>query len=179
MSIIRSMSSLEGVAKEPDAAQGAESAWLRALGARLRAARLSMRVSAAAAAQSAGVSRPTWHRMEAGSPGVSAGAYARALDALGIASVAALGLLESTDTGSQGVADRRSRSTIPTRIRVGDWPELSALCWSLQPDTMLTPREAFLVYERNARRLSSQALGDEERALIEDLRTGLADAVHS
>ncbi|MSW44212.1 MAG: helix-turn-helix domain-containing protein [Actinobacteria bacterium] len=57
----------------------AEDRWLRALGTRLRDTRTALRVSSTSAAQSAGVSRMTWHRMESGSPNVSAGAYAAVL----------------------------------------------------------------------------------------------------
>jgi transcriptional regulator with XRE-family HTH domain len=164
-----------------DVPNGADVAWLRALGARLRQGRLAMRVTATAAAQAAGVSRPTWHRMEAGAPGVAAGSYARALDALGLA-----GLEAATDQTTDGGASSGGRTdagarpagTIPTRIRVGDWPELAALSWSLKPDTLLTPREALAVYERNGRHLAVAKLGEAEQALIEDLRTGLADDVH-
>ena len=146
---------------------GADSRWLHALGARLREARLAWGISATAAAQAAGVSRMTWHRMEAGSPSVAAGAYARALDAVGIA-----------DVEPSEAAVSRPAGMIPTRIRVGDWPELAALGWSLQPDTVLTPREALAVYERNGRHLDLAKVSDAERALIEDLREGLADGVH-
>ena len=144
-----------------------ESRWLVALGKRLRSARRDIRVSATAAAQAAGVSRVTWHRMEAGSPSVSAGAYARALDVLGIG-----------DFPPTSPASERPRATIPVRIRIGDWPELTALAWSLQPDTLLTPREALAVYEREARHLDQATLTEGEQTLIENLRLALADDVH-
>jgi len=147
---------------------GADSRWLQALGVRLREARVALRVSATAAAQAAGVSRMTWHRMEAGSPSVSAGAYARALDAVGIVDV----------EQSEGAATRPV-GMIPTRIRIGDWPELAALGWSLQPDTVLTPREALDVYERSSRHLDLAKVSEAERLLIEDLREGLADGVRT
>ncbi|MDP1877119.1 MAG: helix-turn-helix domain-containing protein [Actinomycetota bacterium] len=142
--------------------------WLKALGQRLRAARKALGVSAVAAAQAAGVSRVTWHRMEAGAPGVAAGSYARALDALGLAD------LDQAD----GVASVRAPRSIPTRITVGDYPELRALAWSLQPGTQLTPRQVLDLYDTNARYLDAAALTDAERTLIEDLREALADDVH-
>jgi transcriptional regulator with XRE-family HTH domain len=154
---------------EDGAPPTADVQWLRALGQRLREARKAMGVSAIAAAQAAGVSRVTWHRMEAGAPGVAAGSYARALDALGLAQGLAAG---RAPTG-------RTPGSIPTRIKVGDYPELRAIAWSLQPETLLTPHQALTLYERNARHLEAAALTDAERTLIADLREGLADDVHS
>lgn len=142
--------------------------WLQALGARIRETRKSLRVSTTAAAEAAGVSRVTWHRIEAASPSVSIGAFARALDALGIAE------LDSSESPRN-----RAPGTIPTRIRIGDWPELSALAWSVQPDTLVTPREALGLYERNIRHLDVSRLTEPERALLEDLREGLADDFHA
>lgn len=139
--------------------------WLETLGQRLRKTRSELRVSATSAADAAGVSRVTWHRMEAGSPSVSAGAYAKALDVLGIA-----------DVGAEE-SPARPVGTIPTRIRVGDWPELSALAWSLQPDALLSPKEALAVYERNGRHLDAARLTEAERQLLDDLQAGLADVV--
>lgn len=53
---------------------------LKQLGHRLRVARLRRRDTAEAVAQRIGVSRSTYKRMEAGSEGVSIGAYFEALD---------------------------------------------------------------------------------------------------
>ncbi len=142
--------------------------WLLALGERLRRARKALGVSAVAAAQAAGVSRVTWHRMESGAPGVAAGSYARALDALG--------LVVDLNKDPEPVA--RPRRTIPVRIIVGDYPQLQALAWSLETDTSLTPREALSLYERNSRHLDTSTLSDTERTLLEDLREALVDDVH-
>lgn len=142
--------------------------WLQALGQRMRAARKALGVSAIAAAQAAGVSRVTWHRMEAGAPGVAAGSYARALDALGLADI----------NEAAGAPPARAPGSIPTRITVGDYPELRALAWSLQPGTQLTARQVLGLYDSNARHLEATALTDAERTLIEDLREALADDVH-
>ena len=147
-----------------------DNAWLIRLGASLRQARLALGVSATAAAQASGVSRPTWHRMESGAPGVSAGAYARALDSLGLATSTMGDVVDSA-------AGTRPEGTIPTRIRIGDWPQLAAVAWSLQPDTLVTPRQALDIYERNRRHLVEADLSDDESALIRDLRDALADDV--
>ena len=154
--------------RDPGVVEAAGERWLRALGARLRDTRLTLRVSVTAAAEAAGVSRVTWHRMEAGSASVSAGAYARALDALGI-----------VEDHPFGQPEGRPAGAIPVRIRVGDWPELSALAWSMRPDTLLTPLEALSLYERNGRHLDEATISADERALIDDLRLGLADGVQA
>ena len=143
--------------------------WLRALGTLLCESRQTLGVSAVAAAQAAGVSRVTWHRMEAGAPGVAAGSYARALDTLGLA--------EDVATGR--APTERTPGSIPTRIKVGDYPQLRALGWSLQPETLLTPRQALALYDRNDRLLETAALTEDERALIDDLREALADDIRS
>ena len=74
-------------------------------------------------------------------------------------------------------AGTRPEGTIPTRIRIGDWPQLAAVAWSLQPDTLVTPRQALDIYERNRRHLVEADLSDDESALIRDLRDALADDV--
>lgn len=142
--------------------------WLTGLGQRIRAARKAMGVSATSAAVAAGVSRVTWHRMEAGAPGVAIGSYARALAALDMTDL---------DVPPDAPADRTS-GWIPTRITVGDYPELRALAWSLQPDTQLTARQVLDLYDSAARHLDIASLTPAERTLIDDLREALADDVH-
>jgi hypothetical protein len=85
-----------------------------------------------------------------------------------------LGLVSAV---TAGVDPTLPAAVIPIRIRVGDYPELSALAWSLQPDTQVTPRQALDLYERNGRYLRTEDLTDVERTLIENLREGLADDV--
>lgn len=57
---------------------------LASLGAAIRARRKQLRVSATAAAEAAGLSRVTLHRIERGEPSVAMGLYQRALGALGL-----------------------------------------------------------------------------------------------
>lgn len=57
---------------------------LRALGGRVRAARLRRAYSAETVAQRAGISRSTLVRVERGDPAVALGIYARVLQALGL-----------------------------------------------------------------------------------------------
>lgn len=57
---------------------------LDALGQQIRAHRKSLRISATTAAEAAGMSRVTLHRIENGEPSVTMGAYLNAMAALGL-----------------------------------------------------------------------------------------------
>jgi transcriptional regulator with XRE-family HTH domain len=57
---------------------------LSGLGERLRLARLRRRLSNAAVAQRAGISRSTLYKVEAGDPGATLGSYLRVLAVLGL-----------------------------------------------------------------------------------------------
>lgn len=130
---------------------------LRVLGAHLRSARKAQRVSAVAAAEAAGMSRVTLHRIEAGEPGVSIGHWLALAEALG------LGLAL---TGRGGVAP------LPPTLRLEDYPALRQLAWQTPGLEVVTPAEALALYERNWRHVDQAALQDHERALI----ARLADA---
>lgn len=58
---------------------------MRELGENLRLARLRRRLGARLVAERAGISRPTLHRIEQGSPSVAMGSYFAVLNALGLA----------------------------------------------------------------------------------------------
>jgi len=58
---------------------------LERAGERMRLARLRRRLTTAMVCERAGISRPTLRAIEAGDPGVSIGAYAKVLNALGLA----------------------------------------------------------------------------------------------
>ena len=58
---------------------------LERVGEHIRLARLRRRLTTAMVCERAGISRPTLLAIEAGDPGVSIGAYARVLNALGLA----------------------------------------------------------------------------------------------
>ena len=58
---------------------------LSAIGAQIRAQRKALHISATVAAEAAGMSRITLHRIENGEPSVTMGAYLNALAALGMA----------------------------------------------------------------------------------------------
>lgn len=57
---------------------------MRALGERLRVARLRRRISTILMAERVGVSRDTLHRLEQGDPNIALGTYARILRVLGL-----------------------------------------------------------------------------------------------
>jgi transcriptional regulator with XRE-family HTH domain len=146
-------------APTPDAAATTR---LGALGRGIRTRRKALGVSAQAAAEAAGMSRVTWHRIEGGEPSVTMGAYLNALGALG---------LEIQVAGPTPAAATRPEAVpLPKRIALADYPELRRLAWHVPGLQELTPAEAFNLYERNWRHLDAEALGPKERALIDALR---------
>lgn len=144
---------------------------LRALGQRIRAQRKALKVNATVAAEAAGMSRVTWHRIEKGQASVTMGAWLNALVVVGLD----FGILEpggNEQTGKQG--------WIPARIRLADYPQLQQLAWHVRDTATLSPREALDIYERNIRHLDRNALTPDEAALLEALRLGFAhDAVQT
>lgn len=132
---------------------------LTALGARIRAQREAQKVSATAAAEAAGMSRVTLHRIERGEPSVTMGAYLSAIDAVGL-------LLELADPGAPRQPDK---SAVPASLRLDDFPQLKALAWQLEGATTLSPAQALSLYERNWRHIDMAALQPGERALIDGL----------
>lgn len=149
-------------------------AQLQALGEQLRARRKALRVSSTAAAEAAGMSRVTLHRIEKGEPSVAGGAWAHAVAALGMtlqvrnadASEAANALTPPADLAQW----------IPVRVRLADFPQLKALAWQVHGTDTLSPMEALGIYERNARHLDTAAMSPAEQALLQALRTGLGGA---
>ena len=128
---------------------------LALLGERIRAARKRQRVTAVAAAQAAGISRVTLHRIERGEPTVAVGAW--------IAIATALGLAFDLRDASRSPGEAK----LPKRIRLRDFPELKKLAWQLHGVDALSPREALELYERNWRHVDRAALSAEEAALID------------
>ena len=87
------------------------------LGARIRAARKQQGVSASTAAQAAGMSRSTWHRIEAGEPSVTLGAFLSAAAAVGLQPL---------------LQEAQAPAAAPRAIRLGDYPGLRALALAAQ-----------------------------------------------
>lgn len=144
---------------------------LQALGVTIRGQRKQLRVSAAIAAESAGMSRTTWHRIEQGNPAVTMGAYLQALSVLGLT-------LDLQQTGVDKPQVQSNKSGwIPTRIALTDYPQLQQLAWHVRGSEAfnLSPREALDIYERHGRHLDSAAMSEEERELLVGLRTVLGN----
>ncbi len=143
----------------------------RELGILIRAQRKQLGVSAVATAEAAGLSRVTLHRIETGEPSVSIAAWMAVLDALGLR----MDLREASARnrvrpGHSAVAKhqpKRGKSgALPTSIRLADFPQLKRLSWHLQDTHVLTPRQAFDLYERNWRHADQSAMAADERALV-------------
>ena len=158
-------------AKSPANDQAVER--LGVLGARLRQHRKTLRVSASAAAEAAGLSRVTLFRIEKGVPSVTMGAYLSAMGALGLQlDVAqAQGTASHSETGSsRTTVGTTTVSSIPDQIRLADYPQLRELAWHIQDaDAYLTPPEALDLYERNWRHADPERMDKRERALVDAL----------
>lgn len=133
------------------------------LGEGIRQRRKQLRVSATAAAEAAGMSRVTLHRIERGEPSVAVGLYQRATAALGL----------KLQLADQLPAPHARTHTAPAQLLLADLPELRRLAWQLDPATELTPRQALDLYERNWRHLDSATMTRHERAVLDSLVHGV------
>ena len=127
------------------------------LGMRLREARKHQKVTAVAAAEAAGLSRVTLHRIERGEPNVAMGAWIAVASALGLS-------IEFVQR--PGPAEE---AALPAIIRLDDYPQLRQLAWQLGAVQHLAPLEALQLYERNWRHVDSGSLTQKELALIDAL----------
>lgn len=59
--------------------------------------------------------------------------------------------------------------TPPATLKIGQYPQLSLIAWSRQPDDEITAEEAFGLYESNWRFVEQDRLEQEERDLIDCL----------
>lgn len=132
---------------------------LQVLGQRIRQRRKQLKVSATVAAESAAMSRTTWHRIEKGEPAVTMGAYLSAMAALGLA-------FELRAPQEK----QHEYERIITPIRPADYPQLKQLAWHVRENTELTAREAYDIYERNLRHLDMSAMTPQELRLLAALR---------
>jgi DNA-binding XRE family transcriptional regulator len=133
---------------------------VKALAAQVRQRRKTLGVSVITAAEAAGMSRDTWHRMEKGEFTVTIGAWFNALAVLGLEF--GVGLTDTTRPVQ--VAD-----TIPVAVVLADFHQLAALAWQIQGASAVSPREAFDIYARNERHIDREKLTPEEEALITNL----------
>ncbi|MBU3590642.1 helix-turn-helix domain-containing protein [Polynucleobacter sp. 78F-HAINBA] len=130
------------------------------LGTKIASQRKALGVRAQSAARSAGISRVTLHRIEKGETSVSLGAYLQVCHALGLH----LGIL-AADEGQP----TNQLTPEGTRIRIGDYSQLTALAWQLDVNTLITDEQARGIYERNKRFLDMQQIDSHERALMQRL----------
>lgn len=144
---------------QPTLEHSAPAAPLATLGAGLRARRKQLRVSATAAAEAAGLSRVTLHRIERGEPSVALGLVQRAAAALGLQ-------LQLAD--AEGTSEGPERAS-PVPLRLAELPELRRLAWQLGADAVLTPQQALALYERNWRHLDRNAMTPHEQAVLDNL----------
>lgn len=144
---------------------------LAALGECICARRKSLKVSATALAEAAGMSRVTVHRVEQGEPSVTMGAYMNALAALGMRLAAT-----EMEAGRSPEAGDDKAGWLPARVRLADYPALKQLAWQVRGTDELTPREALGIYERNWRHLNEAELLSRERQLIDALRLAFSTA---
>jgi transcriptional regulator with XRE-family HTH domain len=140
------------------------------LGKQIRAHRKVLRISATTAAEAAGMSRVTLHRIENGEPSVTMGAYLNAMEAQGMD----FGVIKPTGVAVDAPNEDR-KGWIPERIRLADYPQLKQLAWQVHGTDELTPVEALSIYERNWRHVDAQALEPRERDLVDALRIGLGE----
>jgi transcriptional regulator with XRE-family HTH domain len=134
---------------------------LKRLGERLRGERKRQKVTATAAAESAGVSRVTLHRIERGEGSVAMGAWAAVVETLGLV------------LDLNGMPADATTPPLPARIRIDEYPQLRKLAWQLKGATELTPRDALDLYERAWRHLDPGKLEAKEAALIRTLSSAL------
>ncbi len=128
---------------------------LTLLGERLRATRKRQGVSAVAAAEAAGISRVTLHRIERGEPTVAMGAWVAAASVLGL-------VFDLPDANTPG-----EPIALPKAVRLADYPQLKKLAWQLHGVDEITPSEALVLYERNWRHVERAALSEREAGLID------------
>ena len=159
-------------ASTPTVTQRASSA-LQVLGQTIRARRKALGVNATSAAQSAGMSRVTWHRIENGEPSVTMGAYLNAMGVLDLDMEVA-----PAQEKNKPQAPVSHEDWIPARVRLADYPQLKRLAWQVHGTDTLTPMEALSIYERNVRHIDPDAVEPHERQLMAALQRGLGNETH-
>jgi transcriptional regulator with XRE-family HTH domain len=134
---------------------------LSQLGQQIRVHRKSLKVSAIATAEAAGVSRMTLNRIERGEPSVTMGAYLNVVSALGL----------NLSLGGIEEPYRDAELSLDTKIRVTDFPQLKKLAWQLKKTEELSPKETLNIYERSWRHINLKEMEKKEQELIQKLLT--------
>jgi transcriptional regulator with XRE-family HTH domain len=138
-------------------------AWTRGLGERIREVRRARDIDVNSAALAAGVSRITWFRIERGFGSVHIGAYAKALEALGIRL--------NEDMDEPGPSED-SENHIPVRVQLARYPQLRQIAWHVRAED-ISPTEARDIYARNWNHINVDELTAIERNLVVALKLGL------
>ena len=133
---------------------------LKSLGERIRGHREHQRVSATVAAEAAGMSRVTLHRIERGQPSVTMGAYLSAIDAVGLH-------IDLSDPKAPPAPV--PGAGLPASVRLDDYPQLRRLAWPQHSVGEISPAAALSLYERNWRHVDQAGLEPAERALVQAL----------
>jgi transcriptional regulator with XRE-family HTH domain len=145
------------------------------LGHTLRTRRKMLGISVVAAAEAAGISRVTWHRLEKGEMTVAWGSMLGAAAVLGMT----LSVEEAKAAGRVGETTPNLEDWLPLRIQLDDYPGLRSLAWQIREGLdSLDPREAWEIYERNWRHLEPSELSKDEQALIQALRRTFDRSFH-
>lgn len=132
------------------------------LGRLLRDRRNALNINMTTAAESAGMSRFTWHRLEKGEPSVALAHLIAAAHTLGF---------KLTMHFEDKRAQESDLAQLPLHIELAKYPGLRTLAWQVGEHVdALTPREAFGIYRRNIRHLPVDALTDDERHLLTALQ---------
>ena len=131
---------------------------LCALGERIRLRRKQLKVPATVAAEAAGMSRVTWHRIERGEPSVTMGAYMGATTALGLS--IELAQVKPAQSAKQLAA-------VPKHIELAHYPQLAQLAWHMGGTGSIAPQDALNLYERNWRHVELGSMTLEERELLQ------------
>jgi transcriptional regulator with XRE-family HTH domain len=153
---------------------------LAEFGERLRLARLRRRLTAQQVADSAGITRVTLHRAEAGDAAVTLGTYIKVMAVMALDTDVAL-LARDENAGylmqDAQLPARRAGTTFPRRIRLAKYPQLRSLAWGLAEDAEVGPTEAFQLYERNWRHVETAAMEPAEQALLAKLTATIGKGV--
>lgn len=139
----------------------------------IKTQRKKLGISAVSAAQSAGISRVTLHRIETNPASVTAGAILNVIDAIGLS----LHVWPENDgaavVGSGSVTN--DSGWLPVQVRLSQYPVLKQLAWHIQGNDALTPQQAWEIYTRHARHIEPHTVSPSEQNLIDALKCVFGD----
>lgn len=138
---------------------------IKQVGIEIAKRRKALGVSATAAAGAAGISRVTLHRIERGEGAPSMQNYMNTIAALGLEL-----RVELPEAAQEDSEVRKAEDSVPLRIFLDEFPGLKGLSWHVTGQDYISPREAWDIYERNARHLDLTQVTDHEEILINNLR---------